>query len=575
MGLARAHREEQIIFYDWKLEMTDALDKPLITPIAVVLSIEHDERIALTADGIAIRGYETYIREYVGMIESGLMARLSNAGYKILHALALRARILGDPRRRGAEEEFQELARLGIVAPEDKGHLFCFPSREQLMQDTGMGSVHTVDAALDELANTHIVKRVTPSQPRITRGLFGSNLYIIHPESFIGKFGTSDGEQKLLRVEGTGSSLRNSENCTLKKKDCTTTTTTLNESADILRIVEFFARAIGVEHYTPTEKELRLLAALLGENFSIEQFERGITRAVEYARERNRTANLSYCARFVRHPDNQGSGSGRRKSSGEIVTVSGKSSTEIVTANGKSSAQIVPVGSEPETALFDELGLDEPARTEMQRLIAIVEEHSGQKLSTALVKRWKTLADEFHELASQRGQSNVALVRQAVEEALDAGSAKKGFCAPKMARAILTRWAKESSKGAGRKERGTRREIHPAVQVYRQVHQRYPAKGSWVKIAETVGDKESDLAFWREVLSTWATRGYNPMNVAGPLEWFQQRAIPKNGNRLASSENATLQRPIETLESIQERLQLNAPTPAEESSVSMSEGDSK
>ena len=65
---------------------------------------------------------------------SGWMARMSNAAYKTLHALALRARILGDARRPGAEEEFQELERLGIVSQGDKGHLFCFPSREQLMQ---------------------------------------------------------------------------------------------------------------------------------------------------------------------------------------------------------------------------------------------------------------------------------------------------------------------------------------------------------------------------------------------------------------------------------------------------------
>jgi hypothetical protein len=186
--------------------MTDTLTTQLI------LSIEHDQRLALTADGKAVRGYETYIREYVGMIESGLMARMSNAAYKTLHALALRARILGDPRRPGAEEEFHELERLGIVSPEDKGNLFCFPSREQLMDDTGIRSVHTVDAALDELAEMKIVKRITPAQPRLTRGLFGSNVYIIHPESFIGKFGTADGEQKLLPVEVTGSSLRNADN---------------------------------------------------------------------------------------------------------------------------------------------------------------------------------------------------------------------------------------------------------------------------------------------------------------------------------------------------------------------------
>ncbi len=249
--------------------MADALNAQLTKVASVVLSIEHDQRIDLTADGTAVRGYETYIREYVGMIESGLMARMSNAAYKTLHALALRARILGDPRRPGAEEEFQELERLSIVSKEDKGHLFCFPSREQLMQDTGMGSVHTVDSALDELADTQIVKRITPDQPRGTRGLFGSNVYIIHPESFIGKFGKGNGEQKVLPVKGTGSSLRHSDNCPLKSKDSTTTTTSLREvSPEITRVVEFYARAIGarsIARYAPTEKEMGRIAALFAE----------------------------------------------------------------------------------------------------------------------------------------------------------------------------------------------------------------------------------------------------------------------------------------------------------------------
>ncbi|CAG0947578.1 hypothetical protein ANRL1_04290 [Anaerolineae bacterium] len=565
--------------------MTDALNAPMTHGVSqadrgippLILSIEQDQRIDLHADGTAVRGYETYIREYVGMIESGLMARLSNAAYKTLHALALRARVLGDPRRTGAEEEFVELERLGIVSKEDKGHLFCFPSREQLMQDTGMRSVHTVDSALDELAEMKIVKRITPSQPRITRGLFGSNVYIIHPESFIGKFsaGNGDAKQKLLSerpVFGTESSLRHSDNCPLKKKECTTTTALSTrplvfESTAIPPLIDFFARAIGQLNYAPTEKETRLFAALLSDGFSVEQIESGITRAVAHAREKNRTANLIFCARFVRHPEDQRS---RRESNREIDPDHNKSSGEIVTDTGKSSAQIVPGASESENAIFEELGLDETARNEMAQLITLVEEHAGQKLSPALVKRWKTLADEFHEFATQRGVTSLALVRQAVEEALDAGSAKKGFCAPKMARVILTRWMKESAPRTQKKVRTAKREIHPAVRVYQQVHERYPAKGTWDKIAQMIGTDEANLAFWREALSTWATRGYNPLNVAGPLEWFEQRAIPKtkglaeNSNRAADSAKSAPQRPIETLETIQERLRLAARAKGEE-----------
>ena len=208
--------------------------------------------------------------------------------------------------------------------------------------------------------------------------------------------------------------------------------------------------------------------------------------------------------------------------------------------------------------MLAELGLDETGRAEMLQLITLLEDLSGQKMSKAIVHRWQTLADEFQEFAAVRQVSPLTLVRQAVEEALDAGSAKQGFCAPKMARVILTRWAKESQKSGGDKERTAKREIPPAVRVYREVHHRYPAKGAWAKIAQTVGTEESDLAFWREILSAWASRGYNPLNVAGPLEWFERREVPKNGSRSDPSNEAVQHRPIETLETIQERLRLNA-----------------
>ncbi len=63
------------------------------------------------------------------------------------------------------------------------------------------------------------------------------------------------------------------------------------------------------------------------------------------------------------------------------------------------------------------------------------------------------------------------------------------------------------------------------------------------------------------------------MNVAGPLEWFQARAIPKNGNRVSNPDEAVMQRPIETLETIQERLRLAARASAhtDETEIQMSE----
>lgn len=512
---------------------------------ALVLSIEQDQRIDLTADGTAVRGYETYIREYVGMLESGLMARMSNAAYKTLHALALRARILGDPRRPGAEAEFQELEQLGIVSSEDKGLLFCFPSREQLMDDTGIRSVHTVDAALDELAEMKIVKRITPAQPRLTRGLFGSNVYIIHPESFIGKFSQSDGGQKLLPDKGTGSSLRNSDNCPLKSTDSTTTNSLREDAPELRKAIDFFAQAIGAEMFEPTAKENQRIAALIEEGFSEEQICAGINRAVEQARERGRTANLSFCARIVRSLYSKHS---------EIVPDNSKSSTgQIVTSDGKSSPKIVPAASKSYAMLLDGLELDEPTQVEFVSLIELIEEHSERTMTKAEARRWKVLCDDYQTFAQTRNVTPINLVRQAVEEALDAGSARKGYCAPKLARAILTRWAKaEASKK--KKTPKAKCEIPPAVQVYREVRRRFPAQELWGNIATIVGTEESALAFWRTVLKTWVARGYNPMNVEGPLEWFKRHEIPQNGSGKTVAPEKEL-RPVESLEVIQTRME--------------------
>ena len=713
--------------------------------LGVVLSIEHDQRIDLTADGQVVRGYATYIREYVGMLESGLMARMSNAGYKILHALALRARILGDPRRPGAKQEYQELRELGIVADEDRGQLFCFPSRERLLTDTGIKSVHTVDAALDELVGLQLIKRITVSQPRRGRGFFGSNIYLIHPGSFIGKFDTlsgdqkapsgrpvggsngeekapsgrpaekpggeqkllpaegsnggqkapsgrpaeepdgeqkvlpveeSNGEQKLLPAEGsdgehkvlpveesdgeqkahagrpvevaqgqnrrseqtllpaqgpamlpeqsTESSLRYTVNRALKRQDLLTTTT-IEASPAISRIGEFFARAIGREDQKLNDQEAGQIAALLRQGFSEEEIQAGITGALAHAREKGRKASLGFCMRSIRHLHS------RQR---EIVTDSGKSSTgEIVTladrgsrgllpserreeaesANheGKSYAQIVTAEGKSSALLLEDLGLDEPSQAELGQLVVLLGEHSNRSLTKADARRWKVVADEFGVLAAARGITALTLVRQAVEEAFDAGSARDGYCAPKLARAILARWANGATgtdnsttraKGSKADDNPTtranasKRNVPPAVLVYRQVRRRYPARELWEPIAQTIGTEESALAFWQEVLTTWVARGYNPLNVEGPLQWFQAHAIPQrtvpsgslgergmanpagrsnpvtrergyngegpgvwqNGYGRSSPSPASAQRPIERLEVIQERLRQTA-----------------
>ncbi len=422
--------------------MTDALSGKLTKAASVVLSIEHDQHIDLAADGTTVRGYETYIREYVGMLESGLMARLSNAAYKILHALALRARILGDPRRPGAEEEFQELARLGIVTQEDNGHLFCFPSREQLMQDAGIGSVHTIDSSVDELAEMKIVKRITPAQPRLTRGLFGSNVYIIHPESFIGKFSSGDGEQKVLSVNGggeqkppagypvesTGSSLRNAVHRALK------ITNNERPEEEIEIISKHFAARVGIERYDPSEKEERKLAALLAEGYTVAQICAGITRAVERAAQTDRQIHsIAYCMPVVREHAIQET---------ERKAVMAEA-PQPETVPGQSPAVTQPTPEHQSMADPDPLAGGD---AELRDLVDVVQERNpGRRLQKSDVRAWQAVAERFRDLAIARETTPIGLVMQAVLKAIGSRSDREGYLAPRLAEAILEDWQRSET----------------------------------------------------------------------------------------------------------------------------------
>ena len=401
----------------------------------LILSIENDQRIDLTADGTAVRGYETYIREYVGMVESGLMARLSNAAYKTLHALALRARILGDPRRPGAEEEFQELERLGIVTAQDKGLLFCFPSREQLMEDTGIGSVHTIDAAMLELSALQIVKRVSSAQPRLGRGWFGPNLYLIHPESFIAKFrnegarkaenASRHGEQKPPSgrpVSRTESSSRNTVNRALKINS------NEHQEEEIEIISKHFAASVGIERYDPSEKEKRKIAALLAEGYTVEVICAGITRAVARAPQTGRKIrSISYCIPAVREHSVQES---------ERKAEMGSPQPKAVT--GQPQAVIQPNPDLEKLAEGD---------SELRDLLEIVQERNpGRALQKSDVRAWQAVAGRFHDLATARDTTPIGLVMQAVLKAIGAHSDRDGYLAPRLAETILEEWQHSETK---------------------------------------------------------------------------------------------------------------------------------
>jgi hypothetical protein len=413
----------------------------------LALSIEHSQQIHVAADGTATRGDETYIREYVGMLDSGLMARLSNAAYKTLHALALRARILGDPRRSGAEEEFRELVSLGIVSNEDKGLLFCFPSRERLMQDTGIGSAHTIDAAMLELSALNLLRRITPTQPRLGRGHFGSNVYIIHPESFIGKFGTGDGEQKLPPVNGDGeqkvppvSKPTEGSFCTLKNNNKGNQQEEQHQQL-VATIADCFARAIGTERYEPSEREYQQLVSFLAEGYACEKICEIVQQIVTREQAKGkRVRSLAYCFPAIRDPRS------RHHTASQTRTAEQEAERDAVSrAPQPSAVQGLPPAEAP-TVTSTVMDLLAEGDTELRDLLEIVQERNpGRALQKSDVRAWQAVAQRFRDLAKVRDTTPIGLVMQAVLKAIGAHSDRDGFFAPRLAETILEEWQREEA----------------------------------------------------------------------------------------------------------------------------------
>jgi hypothetical protein len=84
------------------------------------------------------------------------------------------------------------------------------------------------------------------------------------------------------------------------------------------------------------------------------------------------------------------------------------------------------------------------------------------------------------------------------------------------------------------KKRGTARKRAtqpqpPAVKAFREEAHRFPPKAWWSKVAGAVGEGEQEISWWREVVTAWVGRGYNPQNVSGMLDWFRAGSIPPQG----------------------------------------------
>ena len=87
---------------------------------------------------------------------------------------------------------------------------------------------------------------------------------------------------------------------------------------------------------------------------------------------------------------------------------------------------------------------------------------------------------------------------------------------------------------------------HPAVLAYVEVTQRRPKQFVADAIANTIS--EHDVDAWKQIVKQWILSGWNPTNIDGMLNMFQNRTNPamnKQGKRKAIDTSISLQTPEE------------------------------
>jgi len=70
----------------------------------------------------------------------------------------------------------------------------------------------------------------------------------------------------------------------------------------------------------------------------------------------------------------------------------------------------------------------------------------------------------------------------------------------------------------------------PAVELYRRLVNRYPAKALWPRIDRIVGKSFAGLLHWGRVIREWSLAGYNVTNLRGILEVYEKGWRPAGGN---------------------------------------------
>jgi hypothetical protein len=72
--------------------------------------------------------------------------------------------------------------------------------------------------------------------------------------------------------------------------------------------------------------------------------------------------------------------------------------------------------------------------------------------------------------------------------------------------------------------------IPPAVQVYREVTNLFPAKALWENIERVVGQEPEKLSFWKKVVKGAVAMGWNKKNIDNMINYFKRGEVPSSLN---------------------------------------------
>src|SRR3972149_3943415 len=145
----------------------------------------------------------------------------------------------------------------------------------------------------------------------------------------------------------------------------------------------------------------------------------------------------------------------------------------------------------------------------------------SQKMHPLMQKALESLEQEVKRLRAARTKLSQTI--KAMETLLE------------MLRAGTTSPTPEEAATSDSQQRLAKKHERPAAQVFRDVFHRYPRTPQMEVLVESVGESPEELSIWRETCTYWMLKGWNPDNVGGLMEIYNEKWLaqaPGSGHTL-------------------------------------------